>query len=171
MSVRTSRAVAIGSLGVFLAVSSPALALPSARLVYLRGRGTDSCPSEAEVRQAVQQRLGYDSFASNAASTMFVEVTAVTGGYTAQLKLIDGENVVRGDRALHLRGRCAELMEAMALTISIAIDPMSVTRSGPPEDAPPAEKPVETAPTTLSPDPESTARDAHLPTVGSGARD
>ena len=118
---------------------------PSARFVFLRGPGTDSCPSDADVRQAVQTRLGYEPFSSYAPSTMFAEVSAVNGGFTANLRLADAENAVHGARQLHVQGRCADLMDAMALTISLAIDPMSVTRSGPPEDAPPAERSVDTS--------------------------
>lgn len=95
-----------------------------------------------DVRQAVVTRLGYDPFSSYAAATMFTEVTADGASFTANLKLVDGDNAVRGDRTLKTQGACAELMEAMALTISIAIDPESATREGPPPDAPPAERPV-----------------------------
>jgi hypothetical protein len=135
-----------------------ASAEPAARFVYLRGHDTDGCPAESDVRVAVQTRLGYDPFSTYAASTMFVEVTRDASGYAANLKLVDAESSVKGDRTLHVQGRCAELMDAMALTISIAIDPMSVTRNGPPPDAPPQEKPVDatTSPieTPLPPPPE-----------------
>ena len=131
--------------GALLALSSDAFAVPNARFVYLRGKGTESCPPEVEVREAVQARLGYDPFSSYAPSTMFAEVAAVNGGFTANLKLVDGDNAVHGDRQLRVQGRCAELMDALALTISIAIDPMSVTRNGPPDDAPPAERSVDTS--------------------------
>lgn len=152
MTWRWASAVhAAGVVAAALLAHSTAHAMPSARFVYLRGKGTDTCPAETEVRAAVQSRLGYDPFSSYAASTMFAEVTAVGSGFSANLKLLDAANVVRGDRVLQVHGRCAELMEAMALTISIAIDPMSVTRNGPPEDAPPAEKPVDT---TLPPAPD-----------------
>ncbi len=127
-----------------LSFTTQAHAEPAARFVYLRGKGTETCPSESDVRQAVQVRLGYDPFSTYAASTMFAEVSASSDGatFTANLKLVDADNSVRGDRSLKVQGRCADLMEAMALTISIAIDPMSVTREGPPPDAPPVERSV-----------------------------
>jgi hypothetical protein len=131
-------------LAAFTFTTSAAHAVPSARLVYLRGKGTESCPSEGAVRHAVERRLGYDPFSSYAPSTMFAEVTAGEHeSFTASLKLVDADNSVRGDRKLQVRGACSELMDAMALTISIAIDPMSATRNGRPDDAPPLEKSVE----------------------------
>src|SRR5262245_33238085 len=75
-------------------------ATPAARLVYLRGKGTETCPSEGDVRDAVQARLGYDPFSVQAPSTMFVDMTAVNGGFAASLRLVDGSNGVRGDRVL-----------------------------------------------------------------------
>jgi hypothetical protein len=135
-----------GVLLTIVMISAPAYAEPAARLVYLRGKDTETCPAETDVRVAVQTRLGYDPFSSYAASTMFVEVSREGPGFAANLKLVDGDNAVKGERTLHARGQCAELMDAMALTISIAIDPMSVTRNGPPPDAPPREKEVEMPP-------------------------
>jgi hypothetical protein len=139
-----SRSLAVGIVTALVSAAPSARAEPSARFVYLRGAGTESCPSEADVRMAVQTRLGYDPFSSYAPATMFAEVSAAApSGFTASLKLVDADNVVRGDRTLHVHGRCADLMDAMALTISIAIDPASITRTGPPADAPPQEKPVD----------------------------
>lgn len=122
--------------------SSARADLPAARFVYLRNRGTETCPDESDLRAAVFKRLGYDPFSSYAAATMFAEVTADAPGFSANLKLVDGNNSVRGDRVLKTRGACAELIEAMALTISIAIDPESATREGPPPGAPPDERAV-----------------------------
>lgn len=149
MTVRRpiSRRLALGFVilaACMLAMVRRASAEPAARFIYLRGAGTETCPSEADVRQGVQVRLGYDPFSSYAASTMFVEVSTTKDGYSANLKLVDGDNSVRGDRLLTVQHGCADLMDAMALTISIAIDPMSVTRNGPPPDAPPVERPVDT---------------------------
>jgi hypothetical protein len=144
--VRAFAAITVAAIAGF--VTKGAQAEPAARLVYLRGKGTESCPDEVDVRNAVQQRLGYDPFNQYAASTMFAEVSADPGGngFVASLKLVDADNAVRGDRQLKTAGACRELMDAMALTMSIAIDPMSITRNGPPPDAPPPERPVQDTP-------------------------
>ncbi len=124
----TKGIVAVGMAGLMLGSSTTAHATPSARFIYIRGKGTETCPSETEVREAVHVRLGYEPFSILATSTMFIEVTAVKGGFAAKLKLVDAGNDVRGDRVLEVRGNCADLMDALALTISIAIDPMSIVR-------------------------------------------
>jgi hypothetical protein len=75
-------------------------ASPSARLVYLREPSAESCPDERSVRGAVAARLGYDPFFPNAPETMFIEITSVRGQYRARVKLVDGDNVVRGTREI-----------------------------------------------------------------------
>jgi hypothetical protein len=156
-------AVAVVLLG--LAIERSAHAEPAARFIYLRGRGTETCPAEADVRQAVVGRLGYDPFSSYAAATMFAEVSAAENhGFSASLKLVDADNTVRGDRVLKTQGACSELMEAMALTISIAIDPESATREGPPPGAPPAERPVTALPAIAD---DSQPEVSKLPSTGS----
>ncbi len=115
-----------------------------ARLVYLRGIGTETCPPEAELSDAVAARLGYEPFSTWAQDTLFVELTKDAQGFTAKVKLVDSGSNVRGERELHARNACADLVPTMALTISLAIDPMASARNGAlPEDTPPREKPVD----------------------------
>lgn len=135
--------------------ATPARAEPAARFVYLRGASTETCPDEVDVRQAVHARLGYDPFSSYATSTLLAEVHRSGTGFAAELKLVDGDNLVRGERSLKTAGACADLMNALALSISIAIDPLSITRDGPPPGTPPSERAVERLPST-SPAEEST---------------
>jgi hypothetical protein len=113
---------------------------------------------------------------------MFAEVSAEQNGFQAQLKLVDSDSNVRGDRTLHVTGRCDELIVAMALTMSLVIDPMSAMRGGPPPDAPPSEKPVDlnlaNAPRVAgsdepSPEPPPEApppREPVVVTIGAGPR-
>ena len=102
--MRRPLAVALFVLG--FASARRAEAEPAARFVYLRGKGTESCPAEADVRQAVVGRLGYDPFWSYATATMFAEVSAAEkSGFSASLKLVDADNAVRGDRLTGLRIR------------------------------------------------------------------
>lgn len=140
-------AVAIAVAVAIMAFANAARAEPTARFVYLRGKGTETCPTEDAIRSGVQTRLGYDPFNSYASSTMFVDVTVPRsdGAFAASLKLVDADNAVRGERLLVTTGACSELMEAMALTISLAIDPLALTRSGPPPGAPPDERHVDLA--------------------------
>lgn len=125
----------------FFFVSVIAHATPSARLVYVRDKGAEDCPDENALRAAVAARLGYDPFFPYAKATLFAEITRDAGTFRARVKLVDEGNVVRGNREIEHKGaKCADLVDAMALTMSIAIDPRSLT--GPvavePADAPPA---------------------------------
>jgi len=120
-----------------------ARATPSARLVYVRDAGAEDCPDEKALRGAVAARLGYDPFFLHANATLFAEVTRQASTYRARVKLVDENGNVRGARELvHEGGVCADLVDAMALTMSIAIDPRSL--SGPVV----AEEPAREAPVT-----------------------
>ncbi len=117
--------VALGLAG--FAWGTRAVAAPSARLVYLRNPGAETCPDDAAIRSAVAARLGYDPFVGYAPSTMFAEISRVKTGYHARIKLVDADNVVRGTRELsHPSDQCADIVDAMALSMSIAIDPDSL---------------------------------------------
>ncbi|MBX3191924.1 MAG: hypothetical protein KF819_33345 [Labilithrix sp.] len=136
-----------GSIAALLAfLPRAAEAAPTARLVYLRGPGAESCPGEGELRDAVAARLGYDPFATFALDTLFTEIDKEGAGYVARVKLVSHDNTVRGARALRGDGACSDLVASLALTISIAIDPLALTRQGRPEGLPPEERPVEPIP-------------------------
>lgn len=135
-------------MGTILAGPRAASASTTARLVYLRGAGTESCPDEGELRDAVAARLGYDPFTPSSFETLFTEVDKDANGFVARVKLVSPDNTVRGARTLKTTGACSDLMASLALTISIAIDPMAGTRKGPPEGLPPGERPVEVGPTS-----------------------
>jgi hypothetical protein len=124
-----------------LLLPARAAASPSARLVYVRNPGTETCPDEAAIRAAVSARLGYDPFFRSAPATMTVELTMVGDTYRARIQLVDEDGTVRGVRDLAQPGpRCEPIIDTVALTMSIAIDPLSLTRApgpqAPPEAAP-----------------------------------
>jgi hypothetical protein len=125
-----------------IAASASARANPSARLVYVRGPGAESCPDEDAVRTAVAARLGYDPFHAVASTTIFAEVTHARAGFGAEVKLVDDHGVQRGARKIATTGDCRAVIDAMALTISIVVDPLSLTGPRPPpvvEEPPPVE--------------------------------
>ncbi len=131
--------IVVGILGVHRA----AFAAPSARLVYVRDPEAASCPDETAVRSAVAARLGYDPFLAYATATMFAEVRRDRTTYKVAIKLIDEHSIVRGARELvHVGEPCSELIDLMALSMSIAIDPLSLAGPRPPPDAPVVADPV-----------------------------
>ena len=142
-------ALAVTVVTAAMLVTKSAKAAPSARLVYVREKGAEKCPDEAAVRAAVIMRLGYDPFRPEAIATLFAEVRRDAGAFHGRVKLVDEDNVARGARELD-HPRCAELVDAMALTMSIAIDPRSLVAPLAPvaQDTPSNEEPA-----TESPDP------------------
>jgi len=74
--------------------------------------------------QAVETRLGYDPFVAQAATQVSVEVDGLAGVVT----------IVRADaapakRAFAPAADCRSLLEAMALALAVAIDPILMTRA------------------------------------------
>ncbi|GAC1598418.1 MAG: hypothetical protein NVS3B20_20690 [Polyangiales bacterium] len=120
--------IAYAALFAAFPLGGSAHAASTARLVYVRNRGAESCPEEAAIRAAVAARLGYDPFFTTARATMFAEISRAGSAFTARIKLVDENNVVRGLRDLTSEGdRCADIVDTMALSMSIAIDPESLT--------------------------------------------
>ena len=123
-----------------LAISSRAEASPTARLVYVRGEGADTCPDEAALKQSVAARLGYDPFRPFVQPTLFAEVHRDKGRFVGSLKMVDGAGIERGARRFDAAGDdCAELTATMALSMSIAIDPRSALAPPPGTPAPAAD--------------------------------
>ncbi len=116
----------------------PALAAPSARLVYVREPGAEVCADEPGLRRAVAARLGYDPFFPWAKVLVVVGVRKDGGAYRAEVTLVDDTGVSRGKREVTSQGDdCAPLVGALALTISLALNPLSLSSSGPPPTEPP----------------------------------
>jgi hypothetical protein len=110
-----------------LALPGAAHAAASAHLVYVRGPGAEQCAGEQAVRAAVGARLGYDPFFAWAHETLFAEITRAEGAFLVELKLVDDLNNLRGARQIAVKGDdCAAAIDAMALTMSLTIDPSSV---------------------------------------------
>jgi hypothetical protein len=154
--VRTRIAMAI------VLTSGAAHATPTARLVYARGAGAESCPDEAALRRAVAARVGYDPFFPWAGQTVVVRVWALHGRFAARVEIVDGDGVARGARELSsTENDCVELFDAAALAISIALDAAATEEPAPAEastpslvPAPPAPAPIEPRPSPAPPSPE-----------------
>jgi hypothetical protein len=151
-----------------LAFERSASANPTSRLVYVRAPGAESCPDEAEVRRAVATRLGYDPFRPIASTTLTAEIRREKGTFRGRVRLVDEAGVERGARDLESRADdCRDLTTAMALSMSIAIDPLSVTRPDRPVgsmSAPPA------PPSGDEPPPGPPPKDDATPTDPLGSR-
>ncbi len=143
--------------GAMALVPAVAHATPTARLVYARGAGAEACPDAAALGEMVTAHLGYNPFRPFADNTLSAEVHREAKGFAAAVTLVDAGGIVRGAR--HLRSdsdNCTDVTRAMALSMSIALDPLSLMRPRPAAPAlttPPAaaESGPEVAPAELAP--------------------
>ena len=102
------------------------------------------------MRAAVSARLGYDPFFDRAPETVFVEIQRHSHAFALVVKLIDANHKQRGARAMSVKGDdCSAVIDAIGLSVSLAIDPATVTGSPPP--APPAPPLPAPAPATADP--------------------
>jgi hypothetical protein len=111
------------SAGAVVATARVASATPSAKLTYLRGPGAERCPDEGELKKAVAARLGYDVFFPWAKTTVVAEITRENKGFSGRVKVVDEHANVKGQRAIASTSEdCADVVRALALAISIAVD-------------------------------------------------
>jgi hypothetical protein len=129
---RRAHSAAVALLTAALASASSTAAAPveksTAHLVYDRG-DLSQCPEEAEVRDAVAARLGYDPFDPSSHTTVTAVIMRDQARLRAHIELRNPNTGASGRRELTSAQRdCTELASAMTLAISIAIDPRSLTR-------------------------------------------
>ncbi len=150
-----ARIVGCGLIAAALFTSFRAHAGASAHLVYVRGPGAEECPGENAVRAAVGARLGYDPFFAWAHDTLFAEISRADGAFLVDLKLVDERSMLRGARQISVTASdCAAAIDAMALTVSLTIDPSSLVSPAPANPvAPPPTVDVDPEPPPLPPAP------------------
>jgi len=162
-----ARSLAFATCAAGILASATAAASPSARLVYARGPGAESCPDEAALRKAVAARVGYDPFFPWAPVTMTVEVTGAPGHLRARVIYVDEGAIEKGAQTLESAGAtCDDLVGSIALTVSVALDAMPPP--APPEPEPSAPLPAAPAPAPVVAPPTAAPvekRDARLATT------
>jgi hypothetical protein len=162
------RVVGCGWIAAALLASPRAHAGASAHLVYVRGPGAEECPGENAVRAAVGARLGYDPFFAWAHDTLFAEISRADGAFLVDLKLVDDRSMLRGARQISVTASdCAAAIDAMALTVSLTIDPSSLVSPAPASPAPASAAPP---PPTVDVEPEPPLPPAASPERPASAR-
>jgi hypothetical protein len=120
-----------------------------ARLVYVRSEGAEACPDEVALRLRVVARLSYDPFSPRASRVVVARIDAAPKSLHGSVELVDAQGMSSGKRELSsTRENCDELARAMALSISLAIDP---EREQAPRREPPAEPAVPPGPPSAPP--------------------
>ena len=143
-----------------------ATAFPTSRLVYARGPGAEACPDQDTVRKAVASRLGYDPFFPSSDKTIVARILRDADHLKlkGEDELVDEHGAQLGLREFSAdTDKCDDLVRAMALSISIAIDPKSAETYGQgPADEPPATG-DSTVPKPAEPTPPSPPAQAEAP--------
>lgn len=142
-----ARALAVAGL---LLLATPARAdeewRPRAHLELDRG-GITTCPDAPALTDAVTVRLGYDPFVVSGADLRISVQFARSGKtITGKVEAADPAGIPKGEKTISsARGDCAEVAQAVTLTISILLDPHSGLVTPPPPSTP--------EPTPFTPEP------------------
>ena len=81
------------------------------------------CPSEAEFRAAVAERLGGDPFVKSAARTVTVEISANDGELSGSLRWVDREGTLEGQRRFEASAAdCSELARNLAFAVTVQLE-------------------------------------------------
>lgn len=143
----------VAGIATVVSLARSASAAGSARLVYVRGNGADSCPDEAALRSAVAARVGYDPFFAYAPLTVVVDIHRRDDAFAAHIQLVADDARSLGTRELVSDSpSCASLIDAMSLAISIALDAQSVERRPVAAIASAPDTPVVLQPSTVRPE-------------------
>ena len=111
---------------VALVAVAPADAWAGARATLVFSADGSTCGGSQAMREAVAARLGYDPFRPEAELTVTVEIRAKRSKLDGRIGFARGEESV-GERSVAGRlGACPSLMDSLALSISLALDPDAV---------------------------------------------
>ncbi len=95
----------------------------------------EGCPTEAVIRRTVAAHLGWDPFRDVADLHVVARLSSDGEGLVATVRAFEADGAPVGEREFRSEtADCEEVARAMALAISVAVDPFVLTRVGP--DAP-----------------------------------
>ena len=116
------------TLGVLLRAQSPTHL--KARLVYVRGAGAEQCPDEEALKNAVAARLGYYPFQTDGSITVVATLDRSQRSSRAHVEFRDEAGKIMGVRELSsTAGDCNSLFDAIAVAISIGLEPLQMPAS------------------------------------------
>lgn len=132
----------------------------AAELSYSRASGAESCPDEAALRRAVVARLGEDPFSSAPAQQFQVEVSVAGDRFVGHITLVTAAGERSGQREFESSRDCTELVSALALAISLALNPSlaEVEQPDAGDNAPKSAPPPSETPIVAEPPPATPAK-------------
>jgi|GEM_PF-1553929 len=141
-------------------------ALPRATLAYQNRATEPSCPGEREFRDRVVGRLGADPFVASAERSIAVSLRDDGARRRVHAEIVATGPGTAGRRELVVeRAECAELGDALAVAVSLILDPLGTAASRaepahPTEPAPPPAPVERRADATPAPAPSTADRSA-----------
>lgn len=137
-------------------LATPASAQETYRLDYLRGSGTDNCPSEAAFRAAITREVGRDPFRPDAPNLLTVifrrSDKIVRVGIVAKNASGSEEHAPEHEKPAW---KCAELLHHASFSAGMLIDPIEVPEpeqaDDPPAPPPPPPPPPSPPPSASVP--------------------
>ena len=120
---------------------------PAVRFLYERAASAADCPDKEIVLDAIRARLGFDPFREPPEIVIRASVSRANDALSATITSSEGRGKDSERRLVSRYADCSELASAMELALSIAIDPLSISREAPPPGhAPPPAAVVMVAP-------------------------
>jgi hypothetical protein len=132
------------------------VSVETAALSWLRADSAASCPSEADVTQAIEQRLGQAALVPRERASLLTEArleAVSSGGFRVEIALVRGETLVGRRELESAEASCQGVAESAALVIALTIDPEASIASLPiaVSTAPPAAPPANAPPPSPAP--------------------
>lgn len=164
----STRPIALCSVSFAVLLSALASAQPKARvrLDYERQKGAEACPDQRALEDEVATHLGYRPFVESAPLSTQVKIEKRGARLVAEVRVFEQPgNKPAGKRSLDSSALdCRELGAALALALSIAIDPVAVERRAEAPAPPESPEPRPGPPPTAAPKPRPTAAPLPPPT-------
>ncbi len=137
-----------------------------ARLTWARGAGAERCVGLLGLQEDVKARLGYDPFALPSELAIEGVIVRGTKGFRAELVVRDGADRPLGTRQLaSAEPDCRSLGEAVAVAITVAVDPEASGVATPLVEEVPATS-VPPAPVAAPPSPIAATPHGHATLAG-----
>lgn len=108
------------------ALPAAAQSSPGVALRYEPGPLADRCPSLDAVQNAVSARLGFSPFQPRPAWNVTASIAAQGDGLVGTIELYDASGKLIGKREITSSPDCEALVEAIAVGISVALEPLVV---------------------------------------------
>lgn len=143
--------------------------VPTAQLALMLDPALSTCPSERVIRRTVAAHLGWDPFRPVAPVRIVASLRRDGDAIEANVAAYDEAGDPVGERTVRSETLdCAEVARALALAISVAVDPFVMTRAGGADVALVEEPDVVREPEVVVPEDEVVAPEDAVPVPEGG---